>query len=464
MSKVAKIELPWLRLAALDGSDESGTKMFSPNIPLPDRPQGSGGGPAQERPFPSKPESGSGASLLPGLELIRGLACLQVFASHIFTVLMFHSRMQISSSYWKLAILDWSYESVIVFFVLSGYVIALSQQRKQRDFSSFMIARFCRLGPLYLAALAVSFGLEAYLYPPPAYKQLLGHLIFIQGSSFAPVFNTNTPLWSLGYEFYFYLIFAFTLGRSWKFLNISWFILGLWAAALSLVGFTAPSVLGYFQGILSMSPVWLLGVFLAHRPFIRTSISQNLMFFGMLPLASHSLLFLGSSHSAAHSLIAGLLIAPLLCSAAQTQPVRPRSHPLGWVVLFGLYSLFAASFLFNNQGPNHHTEIVFALSVPLLLPFLVPLYHLALGREKPLFTPRVTDFSLRLGKMSYAIYIIHFPILFALGTMMINPLALIIVGTVLVILVAWLLEYGLQSAFNSRFRGHWQSSDAAATR
>jgi peptidoglycan/LPS O-acetylase OafA/YrhL len=399
------------------------------------------------------------APLLPGLELIRGLACLQVFVSHIFTVLMFHSRIKINPSYWKFAALDWSYESVIVFFVLSGYVIALSQQRKHRNFSSFMSARFERLGPLYLVALTISFGLEAFLSPPPAYKQLLGHLIFIQGSALTPLFNTNTPLWSLSFEFYFYLIFAFTIGRNWKLLNIGWFGLGLGAMILSLAGFTAPGVPGYFQGILAMSPVWLLGVLLVHRPlYVRTSISQNLMLFGLFPLANHSLSFLGLSNSPAHALITGLLVAPLLCSAAQTQPVRFQASLLSWVCLLGLYSALACAFLASNQGPNHHTETLVALSVPFLLPLLVPIYHRIFGKNTPLFTPRVTGFSLGLGKMSYAIYVIHFPILFALGTTLLNPVLQIIFGTILVMLSAWLLEYRLQPAVGALFKSRWPPS------
>src|SRR5450756_2787217 len=43
------------------------------------------------------PQAGTG-NLLPGLELIRGLACLQVLFSHIFIVLMLHSRCLLYTS------------------------------------------------------------------------------------------------------------------------------------------------------------------------------------------------------------------------------------------------------------------------------------------------------------------------------------------------------------------------------
>jgi peptidoglycan/LPS O-acetylase OafA/YrhL len=395
------------------------------------------------------------AALLPGLELIRGLACLQVFLSHIFIVLMLHSQTKMGGSFWKLAVLDWSYQSVMVFFVLSGYVIALSQQRKQQDFFSFMRSRFRRLEPLYLVALALSFGLETLFFQPPTYDKLLGHLVFIQGSSLVHVFTTNAPLWSLGCEFFFYLTFAFTIGRSQKLLNIGWFVLGLGAIALNLAGISAPGLLGYFQYILALSPVWLLGTFLVNRPLpAGGNLVQHLMLFGMLPLATYSLPFLGASNSPAHSLVMGLLVAPLLYTATQTESARSPSRPRNWAILFGLYLLFAASMLANNRGRHNHTETFFALVAPFLFLSLVPLYRL-IFRNTPFFTRRVTSFSLAVGKMSYAIYIIHFPILIALGTMVLNPLLQVIADIVLVIPIAWLLVYHIEPLLTVLFDYLW---------
>jgi peptidoglycan/LPS O-acetylase OafA/YrhL len=97
------------------------------------------------------------------------------------------------------------------------------------------------------------------------------------------------------------------------------------------------------------------------------------------------------------------------------------------------------------------------------LPLLVPIYHLVVGKDTPLFTPRVTNYSLGLGKMSYAIYIIHFPILIALGATVINPILLIIIGIFLVMLTAWLLEYCLQPAFGTLFKRNWHSSDTVVS-
>src|SRR5580692_257314 len=97
-------------------------------------------------PKTQKPCSADAPGVLPGPELLRGLACLEVFLAHIYIVLMFHSRVKMSPAFWKLESFDWGYEAVMIFFILSGFVIATSHLRKHRNFLGFMRARFRRLG------------------------------------------------------------------------------------------------------------------------------------------------------------------------------------------------------------------------------------------------------------------------------------------------------------------------------
>ena len=375
---------------------------------------------------------------------------------------MLHSRVEMNPAFWKLAVLDWGYQSVMVFFVLSGFVIALSQQRKRQDFLSFIRSRFRRLEPLYLVAIAFSLGLEGLYYPPVTPGVLVGHLFYVQGSNLAPVFAINTPLWSLSYEFFFYLIFACTIGRHQRSLHLVWFVLGLVAMAFNLAGYNAPGLTGFFQNILSLSPVWLLGTFLVQPHFCgRANLVQKFMLVGMLPLATYSLPFLGSCNSPAHSFIMALLVAPLLHAAAKADPIQPRSRPLIWSVLLALYCTFAISLLLGNRSQQHPTEIVFALVSPFLFFCVVPLYRLLFGKA-PFFSPGVTRLSLWLGKMSYAIYIIHFPVLLLLGSVMRNPLLQIAADILLVIPLAWVLTYLLEPVLVAIFDWIWPVSAKSA--
>ncbi len=401
------------------------------------------------------------ATLIPGLELIRGLACLQVFVSHIFIVLMLHSKAKVNPSWWKLAVFDWSYQSVMVFFVLSGCVIALSHQRKQQDFSGFMRSRFRRLEPLYLVALVLTFGMECLSYPAPSYSVLAGHLLFLQGSSLAPVFATNAPLWSLSYEFLFYLIFAFTIGQHQKQTCVLWFILGLGASVLNLVGISAMGVAGYFQIIIAFSPVWLLGVFLVQRPsYSGATMAQRLMLVGMLPLATHAFSFLGASNSPLRSLFMGLLAVPLLFAAAQSYPLPTRSRPLIWGFILGLYAILVWSFVECTRGLHNHSAVLFALCSPWLFFSLAPLYRL-IFRDQPLFTARFTSFSLMLGRMSYAIYIIHFPILLAFAATRLSPAIQIAADIAVVIPLAWFLTYHVEPQLVALFDRMWPANRKA---
>ena len=139
---------------------------------------------------------------------MRGLASLDVFLWHL---------LNSDSGFPRLPglyrMVGWSRESVIVFFVLSGYVIALSQQRLHRTALPFFKARVKRIVPLYLIALAAAIFVGWIMHTPCTSWQIIGHLLFLQsfeGSLVAPL-PTNGPLWSLGTEFEFYMTLVLIL-------------------------------------------------------------------------------------------------------------------------------------------------------------------------------------------------------------------------------------------------------------
>jgi len=123
------------------------------------------------------------------------------------------------------------HQAVIVFFVLSGFLVGGSVLRKGSQFSLLIygLNRMTRLWTVLVPSLlftAISDTLIARFSPdilsgdylaiwnsgpnPEIYSNsvltLLGNLFFLQTVS-VPVFGINSPLWSLANEFWYYLIF-----------------------------------------------------------------------------------------------------------------------------------------------------------------------------------------------------------------------------------------------------------------
>lgn len=144
------------------------------------------------------------------------------------------------------------HEAVVVFFVLSGYVIAHAAGRPGMTLALYAQHRIARILPvawlalLLAGGLAVAFpvlgGNEALLVPT------LVNMLFLAQSGWgwmeAPL---NPPFWSLNYEVWYYIIFAV-----WMFARRRW----LWLALAALLA--GPK-------ILLLMPVWLMGVALYRR-------------------------------------------------------------------------------------------------------------------------------------------------------------------------------------------------------
>lgn len=147
--------------------------------------------------------------------------------------------------------------SVVIFFVLSGYVIAYTTGIKKRGVADYAAARFSRLYSVFFPALIFTLIVSLLLfYINPGLLQeytrdktairYLTSLFFcneIWFLSAAPLING--VIWSLSYEFWFYTIFGcwlyrFHYKKGWLFL----------AAAVLIAG----------PKILLMLPLWLLGV------------------------------------------------------------------------------------------------------------------------------------------------------------------------------------------------------------
>lgn len=189
------------------------------------------------------------------LDLLRFLAALVVFVQH-FAWHHFSGGL-----FWQIG--PYGAQAVIVFFVLSGYVIGYVTDRPGSTARDYALDRAARIYSVALPALLLTFVLDEvgrHLRPElyvggwintsePIFSQILTNGLFLNQVWFIKTHpGSNVPWWSMGYEVWYYVAFGF-----WVFLPRLWGVL----AALAVMVAIGPRVAAMFL-------VWLAGVGVYH--------------------------------------------------------------------------------------------------------------------------------------------------------------------------------------------------------
>lgn len=191
------------------------------------------------------------------LDLIRLFAALLVMLYHANWI--FRPGLTITSL---------GHEGVVIFFVLSGFVIAYVTDTREQDFRDFMVARGARIFSVAIPAIILTAALDAsgFWLGPEAYPEnyrawdlplirVITSVLFLNEIwTLGIQLFTNVPYWSLNYEVWYYVLFGVLyFFRGWQ----------------RYVGFAA---LCLFLGpkILLLLPVWWLGVWVYRSERLRT--------------------------------------------------------------------------------------------------------------------------------------------------------------------------------------------------
>ena len=170
------------------------------------------------------------------LDLFRGVAALAVCAGHLRAA-MFVDYAAGASWPEKVfyASTAFGHQAVMVFFVLSGYLVGGAVLRAGASFSTrdYFLARLVRLWAVLLPALVFTLLVDELTRvvrpetlggslhalwnsgPQPgmydsSLKAFLGNAFFLQ-TVLVPIYASNGPLWSLANEFFYYLLFPMLL-------------------------------------------------------------------------------------------------------------------------------------------------------------------------------------------------------------------------------------------------------------
>jgi peptidoglycan/LPS O-acetylase OafA/YrhL len=182
------------------------------------------------------------------LDLVRFIAACLVY--------LYHSNMRLLVKE-PLPASQYGHASVIVFFVLSGFVIAHVAHTKEDNWIDFSASRLSRIYSVVVPALVLTLlldGIGRHLYPALydyPYDQivvrLLASLLMLNEVWFVSITSlSNVPFWSITYEAWYYVLFALVFFLPPR--------CGLMLAAALLL------VLG--PKVLLLLPVWGAGVLL----------------------------------------------------------------------------------------------------------------------------------------------------------------------------------------------------------
>lgn len=418
-------------------------------------------------PLMAIPAAGSASAAAPlpaagtfdhALEAVRGLAALLVMLGHMLAAgpqLDMHYR---PAGIWRYA--PPGHLSVLVFFLLSGYVIGRANARPITTRSArlgYLKKRLVRLYPLYVLALALTAALAAAYHAPISLGAMSGYLGFLQGIVVA-VPSYNQPIWSLPYEVLYYLLFLLVSARQWP--------AGWVAFACAGVGLliTRLGVLPPVCGALAYGGTfWFSGLWLARRPPCERPLPYGTLLAYLLLLLSYQRL--DALHTALQALHLdldetqvgfferpivfsdlSLLLLGLPLLAAFT---RRRIAGQRWLLpaALAVAGLYLASYVATGriwQPFNFDTVFLPAFFYLLAVGAYAARRHVAPGGEW------VVRKLAALGGVSYGVYIIHYPLLFVFhevsffrGTF-ITFLVRLFLYFAAVLALAWVLEYRLQ--------------------
>jgi len=279
------------------------------------------------------------------ISLLRGLAALQVAAAHLRAEVYpgFGTVQDPSLAFQGLAFATgFAYLAVIVFFVLSGWLVGgslLNRLDTDRAIANYAIDRVTRLWIVLIPTFCVMllFGMATAMLDParPSFaldnaysaSAFVGNLVGLQ-NLVVPEFGGNFPLWSLSNETWYYVLFPLLVMLV-RTRSTAYRVLMLLAVA-AIVHLLNEAILLYFS-------IWLLGVAFSRvriecGPFLRWA-----LFLGLVA-AAVVIRLKGKSHIAVDSFVQYLLFSlvfVLFLSSMQFQ--RTRGRVTEWVNRIGRF-------------------------------------------------------------------------------------------------------------------------------
>lgn len=348
------------------------------------------------------------------LDVARGFAASYVVAHHVIPHDLAVIGLNVGAAF------RFGQEAVILFFLLSGFVIHYAhQQHNDRSARRFYFDRATRIYIPLLAVFVLSYLTESLVAGAlinPRIPTLLGNIFMLQDVNTQPgvlvsPYMHNTPLWSLSYEWWFYIAYypLVTMRMSW----------GSKCRIVQIASVAAAIVY-----------IWL--------PFFPIRVIMYMLIWW-----------------------SGASLANFYLEKQRIEPkdIARVSWPLAAVTLILLFNVvYIGGFRFDHLGTHPVLEARHFFTAIVILVFSI-----AWQRLNWVAFELLSPFHL-VAPFSYGLYIAHSPIL-ALAPLLGPSLALrIVILGILLVLVASLLERSLYPAIKSALRRRFFTRDLLVVR
>jgi len=222
------------------------------------------------------------------IDFLRGIAILLVFVYHCQEVMFpgylgsYNANGIINTSGTKSIVLNFSptafgWAGVVLFFVISGFLIHLGYLKNQENFDvrMFYSKRFWRIFPPYwLSLVFIGFStgsLWYYLFSKQGFTDFFLHLVTLHNFTDRTFFSINKSYWSLAVEVQLYLIYPFLLLMRRKIGMRASFaatlILSILLILLGLFFNNFGTVFTYAKSVFELWFIWAAGAYFAELYF-----------------------------------------------------------------------------------------------------------------------------------------------------------------------------------------------------
>ena len=395
-----------------------------------------------------RPAYRTGPRLSATLDLLRTAAALTVVLFHLRHLLFVEPALvaapnQVQGLAYILTNSWMSHQAVMLFFVMSGYLIGQSALRShvagRWQYGDYAVSRLSRLWagllPALLLGLAVDHLGRTFFAASGVYTglpsdravliiestdqfglgSLVGNALFLQDTVLGAAlgvyrFGTNGPLWSLAYEFWFYMMFA---GMA----TVLWAATPLWRlAAIVLTALMAvlagPVIVAYFL-------MWLLGAAAAAVPLLGRRAGRGVLAAAAVTLAVCAYWWAPADHiTYRQDAIISLLVAVAIWGFASMEgdTAGQRETRGRWQRGFALFAgfsytlylvhmplaVFVHAALYQHSGSKWQPTALPAAAALIICATIV-VFAWLLAQVTELRTPAVRAAMLRSGRRARAV-------------------------------------------------------------